>query len=388
MNEFDQLRKAFPEADAPTPDATRSARRRVEHLIREAKPGSPDVVNRWRGQPRRGWREVVRAGWVGTAVTATTAVVAVVGLGGSLLVGRGGDEGAVPGGTGTVTPAAPRMVTAAQVLIAAAVRQEVDEKVSGKYFRVRSLQLSASTRVGSPRYTLERRSITESWMPMKPGVQSWFGWVNLGYRPATPTDADKWRAQGAPTTWQLPYEEDPISTRDSEPVVNKMSFRDVPPGYYLTDDKPLSAQQIAALPTDPAQLEVYLARAADPRASTTERDYAVFAAAGRLLFELPSPPKLRGAALRVLAALPGTHVRPGVEDPIGRVGTEVTITADLSRPGDGRTVLFATGATYIIDAATGRLLSSTISGPKSGSTVVLESGWTDDKPTPPSTAVR
>jgi hypothetical protein len=180
---------------------------------------------------------------------------------------------------------------------------------------------------------------------------------------------------------------DPITTKDGEPVVNKMSFRDVPPGYYLTGDKPLSAQQIAALPTDPVALETLLRRHAGPAESAAERDYRVFAAAGRLLFEMPSPPKLRGAALRVLAALPGTQLQAGVKDPIGRIGTEITLTADLSKASGDRTFLFSSGASYIIDPGTGRLLSSSIGGPKPGSTVVLESGWTDQNPTPPSAEI-
>jgi hypothetical protein len=247
------------------------------------------------------------------------------------------------------------------------------------------MQVSSGTTVGSPPYQLERRSITESWMPMKPGVKSWFGWVNLGYRPATPADVTAWRAQGAPTSWQLSYETDPISTKDSEPVVNQMSFQDVPPGYYLTGDRPLSAEQIAALPTDPARLRAVLA------SSTTDPDYldyTVFAAAGRLLFEMPSPPKLRGAALRVLAALPGTRIRTGVKDPLGRVGTQITLTTTVGKPGATKTSLFSSGTSYIIDSQTGRLLSQTLKGGKSGSTIVLESGWTDERPTPPATALR
>ncbi|MEV5961965.1 CU044_5270 family protein [Kribbella sp. NPDC051952] len=369
MNEFEKLRRAFPEQDGPTPEAIRAARQQIEGLIREART---PAVSKW------------RAGWVGTAVTAATAMVAVVGLGGALLVGnRGGSEA----GPSVVTPMSPRLVTAAQVLLAAAVRQEVDEKVSGRYYRVRSLQVTTGPRVGRPRYTLERRSITESWMPMKPGVESWFGWVQLGYRPATPADVAMWKAQGSPRTW-LPYPDQLISSSDGEPVVNKMSFRDVPPGYFLTGDKPLSAQQIAALPTDPAKLTKVLAQGTLPDATAEVRNYAIFSAAGRLLFETPSPPKLRGAALRVLATLPGTRIRTGVKDPIGRVGTEVTITADLSKASGGKTFLFGRGASFIIDAATGRLLSSHLGGPKNSSTIVLESGWTDDKPTPPSRAVR
>lgn len=376
MNELESLRKAFPEQEEPSAEARTAARRQLQLLIQEA-----ETSVSWRQR----WWIAARSGRVGVALTAATAVVTVVALGVPLLRGADGSPGAAPA---TVIPTTPRLATASQVLIAAAVLQETNEKISGKYFRVRNLHLSAATRVGSPRYTLERRSISESWMPMKPGVQSWFGWVNLGYRPATPTDAAKWRAQGSPQSWQLAYEDDPITIAPSEPVVNKMAFDEVPPGYYLTGDKPLTAQQIAALPTDPGKLRAVLARGADRDATASELNYIVFAAAGRLLFEMPSPPKLRGAALRVLAALPGTHVSTGVKDPIGRIGTEITIDIDPTLPSGSKTFMLRSGAAYIIDPATGRLLSSTYGDRKPGATIVLESGWTDERPTPPSPAIR
>lgn len=334
MNELERIRKAFPEAEAPSAQATAAARRQVEALIREAEAD--------RGGKVYAFRSMARTGWVGTALTAVTAVVTVVGLGVPLLHGVDGTGEAAPA---TITPSAPRLASASQVLIAVAQLQETDEKVSGRFFRVRSLQVNGT-----------RRVITESWMPMKRGVQSWFGWVDLN----TPT----------------------------EPVVNKMGFDEVPPGYYLTGDKPLTAQQIAALPTDPVKLRAVLSADVDPDATASEREYVVFAAAGRLLFEMPSPPKLRGAALRVLATLPGTQVRTGVKDPIGRTGTEIIFTPDPSMPSAGKTFLHRSGATYIIDPVTGRLLSSSYRGPKPGATVVLESGWTDEKPRPPSHTVR
>ncbi|TCO44552.1 hypothetical protein EV646_110266 [Kribbella antiqua] len=276
-------------------------------------------------------------------MTAVAAVVTVVVLGVPLVQGTGGDAGVAPP---TVTPTAPRLATASQVLLWAAVQQEVDEKVSGKFFRVRSLYVSRN----------QRRTISESWMPAKRGRQSWFGWVDLVDHP--------------------------------KPNLNKMSFAEVPPGYYLTGDKPLSAQQIAALPTDPVKLRALLASAAGPGASADQLNYTVFTAAGRLLFEMPSPPKLRGAALRVLAALPDTKVRADVKDPIGRTGTEISIDVDLSRPGANATIYRFGDAKFIIDPATGRLLSSVVSGPKPLTTVVLESGWTDETPTAPAPAIR
>ncbi|MEU4395578.1 hypothetical protein [Kribbella sp. NPDC023855] len=49
--------------------------------------------------------------------------------------------------------------------------------------------------------------------------------------------------------------------------------------------------------------------------------------------------------------------------------------------GDGR-------LSYIVDPSTGRLLSSEQDGLKSGASVVLESGWTDENPQPPSRTIR
>jgi len=374
MNELESIRKAFPEADAPSPEATAAARRQLQGLIRQQS----------NGRPRR-LLAVARAGWVGTAVTAAIAVVAVVALGVPLVRGTGDDAGVAPA---TITPSAPRLASASQALLAAAVEQEKDEKLSGKFFRVRSLQLGRTARVGQPKYTLQGRMITESWMPMKPGVESWFGWAGLGYRPATASDVARWRAQGSPTSWQVPGDHEPLMTRAMAPTIHEMSFQNVPPGYYLTGTTPLSAQQIAALPTDPVKLRALLAAGADRRSTPAERNYTVFAAAGQLLFETPSPPKLRGAALRVLASLPGTRIRTDVQDPIGRTGTEITIDVEKGQPSGSPTITARGSTAYIIDTTTGRLLSSTIEGPKRGSTVVLESGWTDDTPRPPSAAVR
>ena len=172
------------------------------------------------------------------------------------------------------------------------------------------------------------------------------------------------------------------------PTVRKMTFAEVPPGYYLSGVKPVTAQQIEALPTDPAKLRAYLAAGAARGATAEEINYTVFNAAGRLLFEMPSPPKLRGAALRVLSALPGTEFKENVKDAIGRTGTQITMAWPKTVAGARKTLYDDGGTSYIIDASTGRLLSSQSIGPKSGASVVLESGWTDEKPTAPSRAIR
>ncbi len=378
MDDLDKIRSAFPEPSGPTPEATAKARRELEALVRaEATP--PSRASRWYG--------AARSGRVGIVLTAAAATVALVALATPVLLSPGSGPGAAPApGTTSV----PQLRTASQVLLDLAVKQEQNEKVSGKYFRVRSLQLRGTTTVGKPAYKLERRNITESWMPMKTGVESWFGWVDLGARPATPADSAQWKAQGSPKRWQLSYEVDPVTMAPGEPVVNKMTFDQVPPGYYLSGVKPVTAQQIQALPTDPEKLRAVLAADAQPGASDGEIDYQVFSAAGRLLFEMPSPPKLRGAALRVLSMLPGTELEVNVKDPLGRTGTAFSYDWNRlgAKPGSKATTFNDGRTRYVVDTSTGRLLSSEAIGPKSGASVVLESGWTDEKPSPPSKAIR
>jgi hypothetical protein len=387
MDELHKIRSAYPEQPGPSPEVTAQARQQIQALAREEATATAGQVAARR---RDRWHAAARSGRVGVALTATAAVVALAALATPLILspGSGPDAAPVPS---TVTPT-PRLMTASQVLMAVAVKQEVDEKVSGKYYRVRRLQMRAITEVGAPgnKYDLERRNITESWMPMKQGVASWFGWVDLGARPATPADTAKWKAQGSPGSWKLDYEVDPVTMKVGEPTVRKMTFAEVPPGYYLSGIKPVTAQQIQALPTDPAKLRAVLAKGAEPGASADEIDYVVFNAAGRLLFEMPSPPKLRGAALRVLSELPGTQYKENVKDPIGRTGTRITMAwpSSVKGPTARKTALGDGGTSYVIEPTTGRLLSSEKAGIKRGASVVLESGWTDDSPKPPSPTIR
>jgi hypothetical protein len=49
--------------------------------------------------------------------------------------------------------------------------------------------------------------------------------------------------------------------------------------------------------------------------------------------------------------------------------------------------MLRSGASFIIDPTTGRLLSTSYDR-KPGAIVILESGWTDQNPTPPSPAIR
>jgi hypothetical protein len=377
MDDFEKIRSAFPEQPGPSPEVTDQARRQVQALAREAA-----TVRR-----RDRWHAAARSGRVGMALTATAATVALAALATPLLLSPGTEPDTTPV-PGTGSPAV-RLSAVSRVLLAAAVLQEDDEKASGEYFRVRSMHTNLRTTVGKPgqTYQLERRKIFESWTPASTDGRSWFGYCDLGARPATAADKAKWRAQGSPDSWRLHPDDTPITVAAGPPELRQTEYDDVPRGYFLNDEKPLTAAQIRALPTDPSKLRALLGSNQPAGASATDRDYAVFSAASRLLFELPSPPKLRGAALRVLADLPGTVLREGVKDPIGRTGTEISFEI-VRRTSQGRWSDTFTNR-LIIDPATGRLLSSQLRSPlKSGGTVVLEAGWTDEEPTAPAAAVR
>ncbi|WP_143466117.1 hypothetical protein [Kribbella sp. ALI-6-A] len=88
---------------------------------------------------------------------------------------------------------------------------------------------------------------------------------------------------------------------------------------------------------------------------------------------------MRAAALRLLAGLPGAQeVEQNVPDLLGRKGTAVK----FSFPASWLAIKL------VIDPASGKFLSSERTGGKNGTTVGLESGWTDAKPTAPAAALR
>ncbi|MFC0626807.1 CU044_5270 family protein [Kribbella deserti] len=366
MDEFDKIRSAYPERPGPSSDVRQQARRQVQALATEE-------LNLRR---RDRWLASARSGRFGIALTATAATVALAALGAPLVLSpkTGADAVPVPG-----TSSAPnlRLSAASEALLAAAIQQESNEVATGKYFRIRSLWYSDRT-VGKPgrSYKVERRQIAESWTPPRQGDEAFFGWADFGYHPATEADKVKWRADGSPRSWQLSYERTPITIAPEAPRLRSMREEATSHGYYIGGTDPLTAAQIAQLPTDPVALKAFLGRNVDQSQPAELGVYTIFAAASYLLSEAPSSPKLRGAALRVLAGLPDVSLREGVKDPIGRPGSLISLSTKLD------------GAAYtsqlIIDRNTGRLLCAQDHSPRQRSkSVVLASGWTNDTPKPP-----
>ncbi|MET8046577.1 hypothetical protein ABZU75_03180 [Streptosporangium sp. NPDC005286] len=141
---------------------------------------------------------------------------------------------------------------------------------------------------------------------------------------------------------------------------------------------PLTLKEIEALPADPEALKKRALEAirrdkdaVGPAEESLSRTLA------SLLYELPASPQVRGAAYRALATLPGVRVEGRSTDPRGRSGVAVIFLIQGDRTPRIR---------LIIDPDTSKVLTFEVAGvPEKGVNVVLESGWTDTKPSPPST---
>lgn len=92
-----------------------------------------------------------------------------------------------------------------------------------------------------------------------------------------------------------------------------------------------------------------------------------------LLYELPASPQVHSAAYQALATMPAVRVEGPATDPRGRSGIAVTFLLQGDQTPRSR---------LIVDPNTSKVLAVAVNDVVE---VVLESGWTDTKPSPPST---
>lgn len=141
---------------------------------------------------------------------------------------------------------------------------------------------------------------------------------------------------------------------------------------FLLAGRPLSVRELAALPTDAVQLKRQLLRSHDVNDGEAESAQEFLFYAGRdLVVDLPVTPRVRAAAYRMLAALPGVTSLGKVTDQRGRSGVAIAVT----RQGD-----FAKAQTrLIVDPVSGQALGSeSWSGGRLYSWMVrLDARWAD-----------
>lgn len=126
----------------------------------------------------------------------------------------------------------------------------------------------------------------------------------------------------------------------------------------------VTLSQILALPTEPSALRNWLENGLKALPEN-ERGIAVLQSLITLVSTVPSPPAVRAAAFRAIAADPGVHAL------------------------DDRTVELPGGGRLVVDAATGQVDSSSVflgadgkpATNANGDTYAVSAEWTDDLPT-------
>ncbi|MBE1532672.1 CU044_5270 family protein [Actinomadura algeriensis] len=283
----------------------------------------------WRREPapraRRRRRVAIPLVSVVAAGAAATAAVALVPDDGG--AGGGGEVRAEPG----------------NVLLVAA--QNAAKAPSGRYWHTETVrgEIFGVGKNAKNHYKVDARQRIIRWTGPDGMVNS--SNVDEDARPLTAEDERKWRAAGAPDQIEVPNPDGntPAHIYMDATFDTPMPF---PPSPY-EDEFGLTAKEVAELPTDADALRnVLLGLEGNWHAYTSddtgkepiraldgaERTRALSEVAGTLLSTAPAPPKVRAAAFRMLADLPGVKAGGEAKDRMGREGTVVSLPLETTMP--------------------------------------------------------
>ncbi|MGI5271673.1 CU044_5270 family protein [Nonomuraea sp. CA-218870] len=269
----------------------------------------------------------------------------------------------------TVTPGDTSLSGTSILLAAAAKAQTAPE---GAYWRLKQLYVGSTGPYGQngDTYRLETSYLSETWV-----AKDGRGWTGRRQLAARPLDVEAWRRDGSPTEWEMGVDGGVHSTSPGEGTLTRLKGEQ----KLYWSAMPLTLKEIGALPADPEALKD---RAAE--AIRSDQDFAGSVEDGlpptlaSLLYELPATPHVRSAAYQALATLPAVRVEGPATDPQGRQGVAVTFPIQQGQPAQER---------LIIDPDTSKVLTYEVTGMRQKgdqATMVLESGWTDTRPSPPS----
>ncbi|MGK5554785.1 CU044_5270 family protein [Actinomadura kijaniata] len=319
--------------EPPTPQGKAAVRHRLLNGMREPKRPT-----------RRAWRRP--ALWSGFGLTATAAAVT-----GTVVL----SSGTTPRAPDPDGPGAAQPMSARTVLLTAAEHAEA-APATGKYWHVLKVQSRAFHNERGNYWMLGRQLIGQ-WS--RPDGRSWTGYRGLGAVPMSAKDAPAFRRDGSP---------------DPSPISPRL-VKDTGTKTFLVCDREMTFKQVQALPTDPGKLNGALKRAIPRDHSTAGRtaDEVVKNCVIDLLGFVPAPPKVRGAAYRMLAAMPGVTAMGKVTDERGRKGFGLHVR-----------VLRGVTDTIIIDPDSSLVLSTSRTTPdvpgKVAKVLYLQVGWTDSDP--------
>ncbi|MFF5207891.1 CU044_5270 family protein [Streptosporangium sp. NPDC000396] len=390
MNPIDQLRAARPAhlGDTPVDERTRAAE--LSYAMAQTRP------------PVRAKRKIARPVWglslAGAAAAVTAVAVAVSGAGGMTPRAPSSSQAAP---SRTVQPKQVKL-SARAVLLAAAHQAARQPDTTGAYWHTVSVRRSLWNVEGAD-YTVMDRQRTEGWTPAATGrgQEQWRRTQSLGAQPATPEDEAAWKQAGSPTeisvlTHRKPGDTLALPTTPGKAKVSHDALFEGDKVFWL--GRNVTMKDLRGLPSEPGKLKAWLLRSyeghgTESSGSPMSSDAWLFAVTTGLIMEMPATPQVRGAAFRMLADLKSIKVIDNVTDAEGRTGTAVTLDVRskirVTDKGDSGILQ----SRLIFDEATGQALASESVVVKPGgyqadfapgtmwdSQVVLEAGWTDDKP--------
>jgi hypothetical protein len=333
-------------------------------LAQEEHPDRLALRTSWRPDPTpRRRRRGLTIPLVGVAATAAAAVTAI-----AVLVPGGSGDSVVPGQSG-------KTIAVGNVLLAAA--SSAEKAPAGRYWHTETVfgKTFGVGKSAANSYEVDARQRSITWIGQDGKGAVWNA-DELAH-PVAAKDMIKWRQAGSPKRIQAPHE-DGIGTSAQLEVSTQASVSPRTGPAHPAEDSyfGLAAGQIAKLPTDAEALKNTVLnlkgnwRAITPDSAPTnqpmrnlrgaERTRALSEVASTLLSKAPAPPRVRAAAFRMLATLPGVKVEGTATDPMGRTGGVVSMPLATTLPLGLYTAPKQLGTyerQWIIDPAGGRLLA-------------------------------
>ncbi|MFD1934785.1 CU044_5270 family protein [Nonomuraea mangrovi] len=374
MNPIDELRAARPAHLGDVPVDERTRRSELAHAMSPTM--SQGTPFRRRTKPRLVWG----LGLAGAAAAATAVAVLAAGTG-------GGTAPRAP--SAAPASSAPVKLTAQQVLLVAATSAERQPATSGEFWHTETLGRNLVTAPDGYVMVMEQRN--EMWVGKR---GQWSRSQYLGAKPATDEDRAKWAAAGSPAEVEIAVPGKPVGRTlplaANKPYTGHHAGKEV---FWLGRNVTLA--DLAALPDDEVGLKAWLLKYYEGKSTESDAPMAedawLFQVTAGLITDMPVSAKVRGAAFRMLAALPSVTAVGEVTDAQGRSGTAIAMETESHTGGaDGRKGLLQDR--LIIDEQTGVALGRESVVVKPGgfqaglepgtvwnSATVVRAEWTDSR---------
>ncbi|MFB4276177.1 CU044_5270 family protein [Nonomuraea sp. MTCD27] len=296
-------------------------------LAREETPERLALRTNWRSDPPPRIRRTLRISLVSAIATA------------ALVAGSMAAVSLAPPGDRPIRPIRPSESPPGNALLVAAAN--VRKGPLGAYWHTTRItgKIYAVGDSAADHYKVESRMRYDTWTDRSGAACRTH--EDLPARPWTAHDRRKWQEAGSPMKVRVPTPQGRgtlfLEAANREPACRRAADQRF---FGLTP------RQLAALPTQPEQLENALLNlkgdweAYAPKVTRQpiralpedKRVRALSDVAGTLLAGAPVPPEVRAAAFRMLATLPGVRVEGRAADPLGRPGVVISLPLETTIP--------------------------------------------------------